>query len=225
MRYFDGVGVRMHSDIAYRLGHVLNTYLKQIDVNDVNNFSSTLALSILETILCNFVEQVNNRDYKKEFKNGFGINLNTKINESSNILGIKSGFILETSYPNTTYFNFLKNIRNSLSHPFNYSYNINISLKKCLENKNELLHTGIFTQFDDILYNKNNLITDYYFVTTSRKENESGNLIFNYNIYKISSDDLIKLTLKLCELMSQPVINDWKDFNKDNYKTLFVSHA
>jgi len=221
MRYFDGAGVRMHSDIAYRLGHVLNTYLKQIDVNDVNNFSSTLALSILETILCNFVEKVNNRDYKNEFNKEFGINLNSKINESSNILGLKSGFILETSYPNTSYFNFLKNIRNSLSHPFNYSYNINISLKKCLENKNDLLHTGIFTNFDDALYNKNNLIKDYFFVTTSRKVDDYGKLIFNYSVYKINSDDLIKLTLKLCEIMSQPVVNDWSSFKNKEFIKLF----
>ena len=227
MRYFDGFGVRMHSDIAYRLGKVLNEYLKHKKESDVDNYSSTLALSILETILCNFVEHVNGRDYKKEFKSAYGINLNYKLNNSSeNPLGLKSDYIISSSFSQTSYFNFLKNIRNALSHPFNYSYNINISLNKCIKNKEELLHTGVFTCFNDEIYCKDHLIKDYYFVTTFREKNNFGvDTLKSYSIYKMSSNELINLTINLCDIMSQPVVNEWESYKNMIYKSLFDQRA
>ena len=227
MRYFDGIGVRMHSDIAYRLGRVLNEYLKNKKESDIDNYSSTLALSILETILCNFVEHFNGRDYKKEFKSAYGIDLNYKLNNSTeNQLGLKSEYVFSTSFSYTSYYNFLKNIRNALSHPFNYSYNINISLNKCIKNKEELLHTGVFTCFDDELYSKDHLIRDYYFVTTFReKDNLGKEFLKSYSIYKMSSNELINLTTNLCDIMSQPVVNEWENFKNTKYKSLFDQRA
>ena len=224
MRYFDGIGNRMHADIAYRLGTVLNEYISTKKEDDINNFTSTLALSILETVLCNFVEKAEDKNagynaIRKDFKSEYKVDFNVKINDLDyNVLELKKSNIVETSFPATTCFNFLKNIRNSLSHPFNYaSKNVN-SLKCMILNKEELLKTGVYTNFDNEIYEKNFVISDYYFVNqgVSQKSNK-----FYFSIYKISSTELIRLTLKLCEIMSQPVLHDWKDFNSQNYIHVF----
>jgi hypothetical protein len=228
MRYFDGIGNRMHADIAFRLGYVLNDYISKVHKDDFKNFSSTLALSVLETVLCNFVEKSEDKDsgfrvIKKNFKNEYKVDLDFVIDDfCPNVLDLKKTNILNSSFSSTTCFNFLKNIRNALSHPFNYSSKNMDSLKKCLSNKETMLKTGIYTNFDNEIYKQNFVITDYYFVTEgiSKKSNK-----FYYSIYKLSSSELINLTLKLCEIMSQPVIHDWKDFDKSNYINIFENIA
>ena len=70
MEYIHTNDCQIRSDIAFRLGKIILQYEKSINFIDVMNYSSTLYISVLQTLLTNCLEilrEIKFKNIKYEF--------------------------------------------------------------------------------------------------------------------------------------------------------------
>ena len=66
MEYIHTDDCQIRSDIAFRLGKIILQYEESIHVNDIMNYSSTLYISVLQTLLTNCLEILREIKFKNE---------------------------------------------------------------------------------------------------------------------------------------------------------------
>lgn len=114
MEYYLVEGFKIRSDYSYRLGKILLQY-DECNYPDITNYSSTLHISILQSLLTNCMEMFKSM---KEFEQRQST-LSLKLDDLSNYWEINEDMILINTYhkKNFTLHRFFSSIRNALSHP------------------------------------------------------------------------------------------------------------
>ena len=152
MEYIHTDDCQIRSDIAFRLRKIILQYEESIHVNDIMNYSSTLYISVLQTLLTNCLEILREIKFKNEKYEFFDIDQELS---DENYYGIKHQSILSNSiYKSISLHMVLKSLRNALSHPTS----INI--------KSEFPSTGYTT-----IKNGSNIISEYIFVDSPDVKN------------------------------------------------------
>ena len=180
--YFLEPDGQIYGDVAYRLGKIIHQYENCIEVDDEENFITTLCISSLQSLLTIYIESyVKYNGYPCTRENTI-FDSKTSISDN-NYLKIKNHWVIYNNKFNggVNVFNFLKQLRNALSHP-NSMIN-NKSTGYSSKNIGGIISSYLFSSYD-INYNK----------------------LF---VIEINTKDLINLTKKLATLLSQPIIKNW----------------
>jgi hypothetical protein len=147
MEYFLEEGFKIRSDFAYRLGKILLQY-EDCNYPEITNYSSTLHISILQSLLTNCIENFKSMDNFEQKQT----TLSFKLNTLSNYWGINEEMILKNTYhkKNFTLYRFFSSIRNALSHPTDILINSNVpSTGFTAISENGKIHKYIFVDSPD----------------------------------------------------------------------------
>jgi hypothetical protein len=182
MEYFlDDLG-QIYGDFAFRLGKIVHQYEHCVKNNEKENFISTLCISSLQSLLTIYIESF------VEF-NGYPCTRKNIIFDSKTYISDNNYFKIEKDWVifnnkfnrGVSVFNFLKQLRNALSHPNN------------MINKNS---TGYSSK------NIDGIISSYLFSSYDINNDK----LF---VIKINTNDLINLTKRLATLLAQPIVKKW----------------
>ncbi len=182
MEYFLDDKGQIYGDVAYRLGKIIHQYENCIEDNDQENFITTLCVSSLQSLLTIYIESyVEYNGYPCTRNNSF-FNPKTFISDN-NYFKIKNDWVIYNNKFNkgVNVFNFLKQLRNALSHP-NTMIN-NKSTGYSSKNIDGIISSYKFSSYD-INYDK----------------------LF---VIEINTKDLINITKKLANLLAQPIVKKW----------------
>lgn len=180
--YFLEPDGQIYGDVAYRLGKIIHQYENCIEAYDEENFITTLCISSLQSLLTIYIESyVKYNGYPCTRENTI-FDSKTFISEN-NYLKIKNHWVIINNkfYKGVNVFNFLKQLRNALSHP-----NIMIDNKS----------TGYSSK------NIDGIISSYQFSSYNINDDK----LF---VIEIKTKDLINLTKKLATLLAQPIVKKW----------------
>jgi hypothetical protein len=180
--YFLDEEGQIYGDFAYRLGKIIHQYEHFVEVNDKENFISTLCISSLQSLLTIYIESF-------IVNNGYPCTRQNLIFDSKKSISDNNYFKIENKW--VTYndkfnrgisvFNFLKQMRNALSHP---------------NDMNKRKSTGYSSR------NINGAVSSYLF---SSYDTNNDKLF----VIEIETKNLVNLTKKLATLLSQPVMKNW----------------
>jgi hypothetical protein len=180
--YFLDEEGQIYGDFAYRLGKIIHQYEHFVDINDKENFISTLCISSLQSLLTIYIESfIVNNGYPCTRKN-FIFDSKKSISDT-NYFKIENKWVTYNDKFNrgVSVFNFLKQLRNALSHP---------------NDMNKRKSTGYSS------INVNGAVSSYLFSSYDLNNDK----LF---VIEIETKDLVNLTKKLAILLSQPVIKNW----------------
>jgi len=227
MEYFRDKDGQIQADIAYRLGRIISQY-ESFSIHPMQKFESTLYLAVLQNMLTSCIELLKALRGSERNKNQL---LNSLISEE-NIFGLKESQIIFNSFQNElNSFEFIKHIRNALSHPTK----INLESEFCSTGYTTLLNqSGVIGEYCFVSSpdTKSNRLKNYKFSEAQQKlkdENitfpngvsiiDKGNNNCNFQtdgksfarIIKIvlTTSELRMLTVNLCTYLAQPTQANW----------------
>lgn len=234
MEYFTSENGQIQADFAFRLGKIILQY-DNLNLPLIDNFSSTLHISILQNVLSNCVELLNNL---KELPKDNELYLIKDITlEYECFLGFKKYMITKNTFQNNISIDtLLRCLRNSLSHP---TY---------IDIHSDTPSTGYTTKPDG-----SGIINKYIFISSpdvnkrnrpkcfkTKKQFEDyckeKRYDFQYKIengeYKILNPRILKIqlnpqelkdiTINICNYLAQPLQKNW---NRKDYNTNFLFAA
>jgi hypothetical protein len=192
----------IQSDLAYRLGKIIQQYDQAYPIESDKNYNSSLYLSALQTLLTTCNELIHNNDFEFPYKESF-YNISTSIAER-NQFGLHRRMIVENTFGSGTpkCSVFLNHLRNAMSHP------------TITDHESEYATTG-YTSIDE-----GSVITKYLFVNRSDK--------YPDRIIKIvlTVEELRSLTLALSKFLAQPYQLRWNiGWNGDSFDPHILDRA
>lgn len=225
--YFLEPNGQIHADLAYRLGKIIEQYdsIKKIDLF---NFDSSLCLCILQNLLTIYDEKNKFGGYPLTREKSF-YNKNCLIRDE-NYFDISTDKIeVDNSNSIKTVGDFLKTLRNSMSHPTAINQMSDFLSTGYFSNSvNKKINSYTFVNSPDVkngspiffhTESKFNIYTKNKIYEFKKKQIRGGYQITNPRITKITLNviELKNLTIKLAKLLSQPVQKNWDGlvFNDD----------
>jgi hypothetical protein len=218
--YFLEPNGQIHADLAFRLGKIIEQY-DSVDKSELFNFDSSLCLCILQNLLTIYDEKDKNggfpltREYEYYDKN-CNIQVKNYFNISKNLVEFDNNESI------ITVGDFLKTLRNAMSHP------------TAIDKENDFPSTGYYSN------SESKKIKSYTFINSPDVINSSPrffrdeksyysykskfNYEFNYKlnrrrkyeitnprltIIRLDTIELKNLTIKLAKLLSQPIQRNW----------------
>ena len=217
--YFLEPNGQIHADLAFRLGKIIEQY-DSVDKSELFNFDSSLCLCILQNLLTIYDEKDKNGGFPLTRENEY-YDKNCNIHKK-NYFNISKNLVdFDNNESIITVGDFLKNLRNAMSHP------------TAINLESKFPSTGYFSN------SESKKIKSYTFINSPdvykssprffHDEKEAYNFIKNkehdFNIKKVglkycitnpritkinlTVNELKKITLKLAKLLSQPVQKNW----------------
>lgn len=218
--YFLEPNGQMHADLAFRLGKIIVQY-DSIDKGELFNFDSSLCLCILQNLLTIYDEKDKNGGFPltREYEY-YDKNCNIKV---KNYFDISIDMVeLDNSNSITTVGDFLKSLRNTMSHPTAINLKSKYPSTGYYSNsENKKINSYTMINSPDVIKNSPKFFRDEksYYNYISRfnyefenKINSRGNCeITNprLTIIKLDTIELKNLTIKLAKLLSQPIQRNW----------------
>lgn len=223
MEYIHTDDCQIRSDIAFRLGKIILQYEESIHVNDIMNYSSTLYISVLQTLLTNCLEILREIKFKNEKYEFFDIDQELS---DENYYGIKHQSILSNSiYKSISLHMVLKSLRNALSHPtsINMKSEFPSTGYTTIKNGSNIISEYIFVDSPDVKNNRPKSFNSLNELEAHKKNNKDA--IYNIEkleiipriiIIKLGVQELKTLTLNLSIVLSQPVQENWDKILNSN---------
>ncbi len=231
MEYIHTDDCQIRSDIAFRLGKVILQYEKNIQLNDVMNYSSTLYISVLQTLLTNCLEILREIKFINEKYDFFDIE---KPLNDENFYGIKNkSIVLNSIYETVTLHKVLISLRYALSHPtkINLMSEFPSTGYTTIKDGSNIISEYIFVDSPDVKNNRAKSFNNITELERHKKLNKDAN--YNYEKLeiiprmikiKLGVKELKTLSLNLSTVLSQPVQENWnKIFNSNILSTLKVA--
>jgi len=227
MEYFRSDDGQIQADIAYRLGRIILQY-ENISLNSNEKFESTLYLTVLQNVLTNCIELLNSLSGRERKKN---LIINSTL-EFDNIFGLNSKQIkINTFEEKLSCDKVIRHIRNAICHPTK----IDIESDFCstgyatITNDKNTIGEYCFISSPDTKSNRpKEFINPNERIDFINKQGnfpkeikviKTNNGKYKYQLYEkdygrifkivLTSSELRKLTLSICNYLAQPIQKHW----------------
>jgi hypothetical protein len=192
----------IQSDLAFRLGKIIVQYDIAYPISSIDNYNSSLYLSVLQTLLTTCNELIHKNDFEFPHHDSY-YNIKERIS-NPNQFGLNQRMIIENTFVNgiPKCSVLLNHLRNAMSHPTITDHEAKDS------------ESG-YTSIDE-----GEFITKYLFVTRSKSD---WNKVFKI---VLTVEELRFLTLALSKFLAQPYQQRWKSsWNGETFDVKILEYA
>ena len=217
--YFLEPNGQIHADLAFRLGKIIEQY-DSINKSDLFNFDSSLCLCILQNLLTIYDEKEKNGGFPltREYEY-YNKNCNIQVKNYFNIS--KKLIEFDNNVSIITIGDFLKTLRNSMSHPTAINLKSGHPSTGYYSNsENKKIKSYTFINSPDVIKENTRFFKseDEFYKYAKNKEHDFKikKVGFKYHItnprltiINLKVNELKEITINLAKLLSQPVQKNW----------------